>query len=101
MALKIKWSPEAIEDLESIAEFIARDSKNYASSVVNKVIASTKNIADFPLMGCVTPEISDKKIRECFIYSYRLIYLVKSKEILILAIIHGKRLLDRISDRFD
>lgn len=101
MAIRVKWSPEAIEDLESIAEFIERDSRNYASAVVNKVITSTKNIAVFPMMGRVTPEISDEKIRECFIYSYRLIYQVKSEEILILAVIHGKRLLESISGRFD
>lgn len=30
MDLEVKWSPEAKEDLESIAEYIARDSEFYA-----------------------------------------------------------------------
>ena|GEM_PF-4215859 len=29
MALRIVWSPEAVEDLESIAEYISRDSECY------------------------------------------------------------------------
>ena len=29
MALEIQWSPEAVEDLESIADYIARDSEYY------------------------------------------------------------------------
>ena len=39
MDYKVKWSPEATEDLESIAEYIARDSEFYARSVVSKILA--------------------------------------------------------------
>lgn len=38
MDKSVRWSPEAIEDLESIAEYIARDSEFYARSVVSEVI---------------------------------------------------------------
>jgi plasmid stabilization system protein ParE len=34
MDLEVEWSPEATEDLESIAEYIARDSEYYARAVV-------------------------------------------------------------------
>ena len=34
MDFKVVWSPEAIEDLESIAEYISRDSEFYAQAVV-------------------------------------------------------------------
>lgn len=33
MDFKVAWSPEAIEDLESIAEYIGRDSEFYARAV--------------------------------------------------------------------
>ena len=33
-------------------------------------------------------------------YSYRLIYRIEPKKILIVAVIHGKRLLESIADRF-
>lgn len=33
MDLEVRWSPEAIEDLESIAEYIGRDSQLYANTV--------------------------------------------------------------------
>jgi len=32
------WSPEAIEDIESIAAYISRDSKRYVSAVVGKIL---------------------------------------------------------------
>ncbi len=37
MDLEVKWSPEASEDLESIAEYIARDSEYYARAVVTEI----------------------------------------------------------------
>ncbi len=38
MDLKVVWSPEAIEDVESIAEYIGRDSEFYAGAVATKII---------------------------------------------------------------
>jgi len=69
---KIIWSPESIEDLESIAEYIERDSVFYARAVITKVLEATQNIEDFPLAGRIVPEIGDDKVRERFVYSYRL-----------------------------
>jgi plasmid stabilization system protein ParE len=43
MDYRIVWSPEAIEDIESIAEYIERDSKFYAKAVVNKIFNQQRN----------------------------------------------------------
>ena len=94
MDLEVRWSPEANEDLETIAEYIARDSEYYARAVVSEILSASRSIGEFPLIGRTVPEISDEKIRERFIYSYRLIYRVEPSKILIVAVIHGKRLLE-------
>ena len=91
MDLKVNWSIEAIEDLESIAEYIARDSEFYANSVVSKIISISRDIGEFPYSGRIVPEMNNEKIRERLVYSYRVIYKVEEKEILIVSIIHGKR----------
>jgi toxin ParE1/3/4 len=101
MDLEVNWSPEAIEDLESIAEFIARDSEYYARAVVTEILSVSRNVREFPLIGRVVPEIGDEGIRERFIYSYRLVYRVEPEQILIVAVIHGKRLLENVTERFD
>lgn len=101
MDYKVKWSPEATEDLESIAEYIARDSEFYARSVVSKILAVSRKISEQPMMGRIVPEIGDKEIRERFIYSYRLVYRVQNSTIIIVAIIHGKRLLENVLERFE
>ena len=56
----VKWSPEATEDLESIAEYIARDSKFYARSVVSKILTVSRKIPEQPMIGRVVPEIGEK-----------------------------------------
>ena len=101
MDYEVVWSPEAAEDLVSIAEYIGRDSEFYASAVVTKVLETAQSAGKFPLIGRIVPEREDETIRERFVYSYRLIYRVTTQQILITAIIHGKRLLESVSARFD
>ena len=48
MVYTIEWSPEALEDLESIAEYIERDSEFYARAVVSKILATSRKIPDQP-----------------------------------------------------
>jgi toxin ParE1/3/4 len=95
----VSWSPEAVEDLESIAEYISRDSDFYAKAVVSKILSVAEKLSNQPNIGRIVPEINDLKIRECFVYSYRLVYLIDDKRIIILAVIHGNRLISNISDR--
>ncbi|MBI5461356.1 MAG: type II toxin-antitoxin system RelE/ParE family toxin [Gammaproteobacteria bacterium] len=99
MDIEIEWSPEATEDLVSIADYIARDSEFYAIAVVTEILTTARSIPGFPLIGRIVPEIGDEKIRERFIYSYRLVYRIEATRILVVAVIHGKRLLEDISGR--
>ncbi len=100
MDYKVVWSPEAIEDLQSIAEYIERDSEFYARAVVIKLLDVSRSIKNLPLRGRVVPEVEDDNIRELFIYSYRVIYQLQESKILIVAVIHGKQLFENISERF-
>ena len=100
MEYRVTWSPEAVEDLESIAEYIERDSSFYAQSVVSQILEISGKVKEFPLIGRMLPEIGDENIRERFIYSYRLVYKIQQQRILIVAVIHGKRLIENIEARF-
>ncbi|HNW36444.1 MAG TPA: type II toxin-antitoxin system RelE/ParE family toxin [Candidatus Ozemobacteraceae bacterium] len=100
MAHKIIWSPEAVEDLDSIAEYIGKDSPGYAGNVVGKVFDIATEIIHFPEAGRIVPELSDPGIRERFVYSYRVIYKINTENICIIAILHGKRLVESVEERF-
>ena len=100
MALEVAWSPESVEDLESIGAYIERDSPFYARAVVGRIIEIGQGLAQFPDLGRVVPEFDDPALRERFVYSYRVIYKVEPHRVLIVAVIHGRRLIEPISDRF-
>ena len=84
MAYKVNWSPEAIEDLQSIADYIAKDSRIYAQSVIAKVFDVSRSLTSQLLIGQIVPEIGLTEIRERFVYSYRLIYQIEDNKILML-----------------
>ena len=96
MAYRIEWSPRAIDDVESIAEYISRDSTAYAAAVVRNIIAVTRSFARFPLAGRMVPELEDDALRERFVYSYRIIYRVERHAVIVTAVIHGRRMLPAI-----
>ena len=100
MELPIKWSPEAVEDLEQIVEYIEKDSEYYATAVVSETLNIVQKIEEYPLSGRKVPEIDDEKIREYLLYSYRIIYQIQEHYILIVAIIHSKRQIENIKNRF-
>lgn len=77
MAGQVVWSPEAIEDIESIAEYISRDSETYARAVAGKITTLAKSLREFPLMGRIVPELENENIRERFAHSYRIIYRIE------------------------
>lgn len=94
------WSDESLEDIESIAEFISRDSIHHAQNVVDQIIRIVETLQTQPKMGRVVPELKQTQIREHFIYSYRIIYEIKDEQLHILAVIHGRRQLENIDERF-
>ena len=91
MAHEVVWSPRAIHDVRAIATHIAEDSLAYTKSVAQKIVASTRRLAVFPMSGRVVPEFGDESIREVFAYSYRIIYRVEDETVTIAAVVHGKR----------
>lgn len=100
MAYQVVWSPEAVEDVDAIAGYIARDSAFYAAAVVEKLLATAKGLVDFPETGRIVPELGDETLRERFVYSYRLIYQLRTEDVLVVAVIHGRRLLEQaVEDR--
>jgi len=85
---------EALEDIDSIATYIEKDSSVYAKAVVSKIFEKAEILQEFPEIGRIVPELNDTTIREVFVYSYRLIYKIKKQSIIFIAVVHGKRLLE-------
>jgi addiction module RelE/StbE family toxin len=89
--MKIRWSPTAIADLESIHDFITKDSPAAASRIANRIKDSVNRLANFPLSGRPgrVPGTRDLVIPET---SYLAAYTIQGNEVRIAALLHGKQL---------
>ena len=96
----VRWSGPAKKDLRRIFDYIAQDSIYYANNVVQSIVDKSELLNSFPEMGRMVPEIGEPKVKEIFIYSYRLIYESSGKDIHVLAVIHGKQDLERSKPDF-
>jgi addiction module RelE/StbE family toxin len=99
MAQALTWSQQALEDIDAIASYVSKDSFFYATQIVERIIAIEESLVAHPLMGRIVPELNDANVRERFVYSYRVIYEIVGDTVHVLAVIHGKRLLESI-ERF-
>jgi len=92
---KITWTLRALNDLNNIYEFIAKDSKRYAQIQVENIQNAVLNLARFPLMGRNVPEFPHLPYREILIGDYRVLYKLKEdqEQVIVMSVVHGRRLL--------
>jgi addiction module RelE/StbE family toxin len=100
VARPIVWSDPAVDDLEAAVTFIAKDSDAYARSLAQLAVDAAESLRKFPNRGHRLPDPKLARFRELTIGSYRLVYLVEKKRVLIVAVLHGHRALRRaLKDR--
>jgi toxin ParE1/3/4 len=89
----LRWSNQALADLEAIGDFIARDAPSVAQLFVERVFGAVKRLESFPLSGRIVPELDQENIREIIFGSYRIVYIVSDDAVNILTVFHSARLL--------
>ncbi|WP_227367397.1 type II toxin-antitoxin system RelE/ParE family toxin [Halomonas sp. M20] len=97
--MKVEWSPLALEKVEDIAQYIARDNPDAALRWVDELFSVVERLAEFPESGRVVPEVKIHRIREVIFGAYRVIYSVRDR-IEVLTVRHGSQQLrlDEVSD---
>ena len=91
MARQVAWTEVAWADLESAADYIARESPSYAAAFVREVRGAARSLADLAERGRIVPELEDASIRELFVRNYRLIYQIAGQRVHIIGFIYGAR----------
>ncbi len=90
--VEIRWTPQAIEDINNIAEYIAKDSIKYAKIQTERFFEATEILSTKPSVGRIVPEIKKPNIRELILGNYRIIYkIINANRIDILTIHHSAR----------
>jgi addiction module RelE/StbE family toxin len=88
--MKIRWSPTAVTDIESIRDYIACDSPTAARNVANRIKDSVNRLISFPLSGRAgrVPGTRELVIPET---SYIAAYTIQDNEVRIASLLHGKQ----------
>ena len=91
--MQVLMSNEAHEDIDSIYEYISRDSIKYANETSEKIYSRIYELESSPYLGRYVPELSDKHLRELIYKSYRIVYDVSedSNTVYIHFVVHEKR----------
>ncbi|MBT6144179.1 MAG: type II toxin-antitoxin system RelE/ParE family toxin [Gemmatimonadetes bacterium] len=90
---EVRWTLQALDDVEAICLFIARDAPRVASVFADRAFLATDRLVEHPRLGRVVPETQDSSVREISVYSYRIIYRIRRDEVQVLTVHHGARLL--------
>jgi len=89
--MKVHWTKTALDQLQSIHDYIACNSPYYAKRTVDRITRRSIQISQFPLSGRTVPEYDMGQIREVLEADYRIIYYIKSDGIDVLAVFHGSQ----------
>lgn len=88
--MKVNWTEPALEDLEAIQAYIAKDSSFYARQFIERIFDAAKTLETFPEIGRRVPEAEERiDVRELIFQGYRIIYFIQPESISIIAVIHG------------
>ena len=90
--MQVRWSEPALEDMEGIRDYIAKDSAFYAQQFIERIFDVTKNLENFPELGRQVPEAEERDdVRELIFQGYRIIYLHQTAHVYVIAVTHGSR----------
>jgi len=90
--VEVIWANPALDDLNTIAEYIALDNPEAARRLVQKVFARVEQLRRFPKLGSVPPELAGLPYRQLVISPCRVFYRAEKKRVMILHVMRGEQL---------
>lgn len=91
---EVRWTKNAISDLEAIASYIKKDSPHNAQKIAKKLKEKAESLAHTPARGRIVPELLQmglKNWRELIVKPYRIIYQIRGEKVFIFSIIDSRR----------
>ena len=99
MARRVRWTQSALNDLDNICEYIARDSQFYVAAFVNKIKLASRSLSKMSSRTRTVPETQNTNIRELLIGSFRLMFRLQGNEVQIIAILHQAQNLESFANQ--
>jgi len=104
MKYQVAWAEIAQHDLKQIVDYIAIDSPDNASRILQKIKQKTSTLYTMPDRFRIVPELKKQGIhtyRELIIAPWRVIYRISDTTVFVLSVIDSRRNVeDILLDRF-
>ena len=89
--MKIRYSPEAIDDLQRLVEFVEDKNPFAARRIAINLQEGVDKLKRFPRIGLPVLKASDpEQVRDLYISNYTVRYLIADEIIYVLRIWHNK-----------
>lgn len=89
--MRLDWTDPALDALEGIRDYIAKDSPYYARRFIERIFEAAEALQEHPKMGRTVPEADRDDVRELIYQGYRIIYRTKPDRVQVIAVVHGSR----------
>lgn len=94
VSLSVTFAESAARDLENLREWYATQSvPEVGAHLVDEVIGSVEQLADFPESGRVVPEFQTQRLREVIRPPFRIVYRLDSGRVRIVRVWRSERLM--------
>lgn len=89
--IPVRWSAQAVDDLQEIHDYIARQSPRYAAVVAGRLVAAVDRVREFPESGRIVPELNEPAVREVIHGAYRIVYELQPGGAVVLTVFRASR----------
>ena len=80
---EVTWSARSLKDINEIAEYISKDSFQYAEQQVLQFFSKAKLLEKQPMIGRMVPELKIFSIRQILCGHYRIIYEIINQRLVV------------------
>jgi plasmid stabilization system protein ParE len=86
----IRWSSDARDDVDRLADFIAAHDRTLASKIELELVQAPKKLPDFPRRGSRLSQYDPREVREFRVGTYLLRYELAGTVIFVLRFFHAR-----------
>lgn len=88
--MTIRWSSEARDDVDRLADFIATYDQSFAGEIEQELEQAPKKLLDFPRRGSRLSQYDPREVREFRVRNYLLRYELAGSDIFVLRFFHAR-----------
>ncbi|MBT3225153.1 MAG: type II toxin-antitoxin system RelE/ParE family toxin [Deltaproteobacteria bacterium] len=89
--MKIRFLNSAMQDMQEIKDFIAKDNPAAAKRLIQSFKKKTNQLVQHPYSGRVIPETKYSNLRELIVSNYRIMYQVSDSFVTVFAVYESHR----------